>query len=436
MGLNCRNWNGDGTHFLEPLYPSNTSGRWLDTDFLFAMLHGTPYETNEANVLWDESIVPFLKNDPFNAARLKSVGNSYHFDAFKVGAYFKEVAVENGVKYVPQEVSGINVDDETGFITSVTLGDGSVITSDLWFDCTGFKKKLISAVGGEWHSYSDYLPCNKAMPYIYKYQDNETVRPETLSWAMPNGWMWQIPTQERYGCGYVYSDKFVSDEEALREMEEVTGRKITPLRVIKFNPGRQKRVWIKNVIALGLASNFLEPLEATSIHSTIIQIRALMNIYMGEYVHETATEAHSNHYNTYFNSLIDQYADLIQLHYITKREDSAFWKYVKHELPKRDSVSYLIDICKYRCPSPYDTRFLNGGAGWGVYSAILPGLGILTNEVAVKTMRSNGDCISSDDIDTGNNYKKAVLFYKNNRAKYMTHNELIERINNINKPVS
>ena len=123
-------------------------------------------------------------------------------------------------------VKEINVNPITGECDSLDLEDGTNITADLWIDCTGFARLLINKVGANWVSYSDELPTNTAMPYIHKYESAYEAKLETLAWAMPNGWMWQIPTQKRYGCGYVYSSKFVSDEQALKEMEEITGRKI------------------------------------------------------------------------------------------------------------------------------------------------------------------------------------------------------------------
>jgi len=276
LGINCKDWTGDGDGFLEPLQPSSTAWSILDIDYLLSVIHGKPYLSSPTGVVWDENKVPFYSGSLDDGG-----GFAYHFDAHKVGEYFKEIAIKHGVQYISAEVVASSIDETTGEMLNITLDNGDILFSDLWFDCTGFKRKLISDMGGKWHSYSEFLPCNKAMPYIHPYEEDETIRPETLAWAMPNGWMWQIPTQKRYGCGYVYSDKFVTDEQALKEMEEITGRKIQPLKVISFDPGRQEEVWIKNVIAFGLASNFLEPLEATSIHSTIMQIELLLGMYLG-----------------------------------------------------------------------------------------------------------------------------------------------------------
>jgi len=420
LGINCKDWTGDGDGFLEPLQPSSTAWSILDIDYLLSVIHGKPYLSSPTGVVWDENKVPFYSGSLDDGG-----GFAYHFDAHKVGEYFKEIAIKHGAQYISAEVVASSIDETTGEMLNITLDNGDILFSDLWFDCTGFKRKLISDMGGKWHSYSEFLPCNKAMPYIHPYEEDETIRPETLAWAMPNGWMWQIPTQERYGCGYVYSDKFVTDEQALKEMEEITGRKIQPLKVISFDPGRQEEVWIKNVIAFGLASNFLEPLEATSIHSTIMQIELLLGMYLGTTLQETIFETNIKKYNYHFKKMIDEYADLIQMHYMGGREDSDFWKYVKYELPKRNKVTEIIDICKYRCPSPRDWEVFPGASGWGVWATILPGLGILSKKIACNTMWNNNYNIDSDVM-----YDKMLAYFFRETKRFSTHNELIELIKN------
>jgi tryptophan halogenase len=418
LGLNCKNWNGDGKNFLEPLQPSSTSWSALDIDYLLASAHGKSYQASATGTLWDENKVPFYKDT------LKDAGGiGYHFDAHKVGAYFKEVALKNGVELIEADVTETDVCPGTGNLLSVTLDNGNGILADMWFDCTGFNKLLINAVGGKWKSYSEWLPCDRAMPYLHSYEEGETIRPETLAWAMPNGWMWQIPTQQRYGCGYVYSSKFVSDGQALKEMEEITGRKIDPIRIIKFEAGRQEEVWKNNVICFGLASNFLEPLEATSIHSTIVQLEVFISMHLGIDLNETIFDVNVKNYNKFFGKMVDDFKDLIQIHYITKREDTEFWKWVKNEMPKTDKVKEIIEICKYKCPSPRDWDIFSGASGWGVWACILTGLGILDKRAIANTMWNNNLNVDSDIM-----FEKMICHFYNENKKFMTHNELLDFI--------
>jgi len=421
LGINVKDWNGDGKNFLEPLQPTSTVNQNIDIDFHLASLYGESYLASATGVVWQDNLVPFYTGSNNNI--LDNGGHAYHFDAYKVGQYFKEIAIENGVKHISSEVIETVIDSNNKNLSHIKLENGEIIYSDLWFDCTGFSRLLINAVGGSWKSYSEFLPCNKAMPYLHQYEDGEIIRPETLAWAMPNGWMWQIPTHDRYGCGYVYSDKFVNDEQALKEMEEITGRKINPIRVLSFDPGRLEEVWVKNVIAIGLSSHFLEPLEATSIHATIVQIDTFSNIFMGAFSEETLYETNRKKYNQFFGKMVDDFASLIRIHYVTKRQDSDFWKYVNNELPKTEKVEEILEICKFRSPCIYDWDIFPGASGWGVWATILTGLGILDKKIIHNDMWNHNYIQDSEMM-----YEKMLSHFLNYKKYFISHNQLIEKL--------
>jgi tryptophan halogenase len=419
MGVHCKNWNGDGKSYFEPLQSSKTGQYSPDIDYLLATKYDESHRSSPMGVFWDNNLVPFPKN-----SYAAHGAYSYHFDAHKVGAYFKKLALENGVKHIDAEIHNLDINPNTGDLESVDLKNtNQTITADLWFDCTGFARALIGPMGGGWTSYSKHLPVNKALTYLHPYEDGEKIAPETLAWAMPNGWMWQIPTGDRYGCGYVYSDKFVTDEQAHKELEEVTGRKITPLRTISFDPGRVNEVWKNNVLSLGLASCFLEPLEATSIHGTIVQIDMFINLYLHYSKEHTFYQTARDRYNKAVARLVDDYRDLIQIHYVTKREDSEFWKYCKNDLEYTDKVKEILEICKHRSPSFRDFEFFIGASGWGVWAWILAGLGHVTPELANDSLLDNNLNIDDDFM-----YDKIKTIYNQNLDKYYTHNEFLADI--------
>ena len=419
LGVHCKDWNGDGKSYFEPLQPTQTFTDHVDIDFLLATVYSESHNGSITGPMWEQKVVPFYTNN-FTATG----GYSYHFDAHLVGQYFKEVALLNGVKFIDAEVHNLDVNPNTGNLESVELKEtGEVITGDLWFDCTGFKKLLTTAVGNEWVSYKKWLPVNKALTYFHPYEENEQISPETLALALPNGWMWQIPTQERYGCGYVYSDKFITDEQALDELKTITGRDIKSHRVIEFEPGRLRENWTANVVAAGLSSNFLEPLEATSIHSTIVALDLFTNHYMDVEIDRILYPAARRKYNKVISNMMDSYKGLIQLHYMTKREDSEFWKYCKYDLERLDDVKDIMEICEYRSPSFRDFDNFPGSGGWGVISYILTGLDILTKRVCADTLW-NYDLNTNSDMA----YSRLEHLYQNNVNKYYTHNQFIEHV--------
>jgi hypothetical protein len=147
---------------------------------------------------------------------------------------------------------------------------------DFVFDCSGFHRLLIGKhFNSEWASYKEYLPVDMAVPFFIPI--DEEIPPYTEAIAMKYGWMWKIPLQNRYGCGYVFDSSLISEEDAAKEIEEYLGFVPEYPRknkgAFKFNAGGYKTPWVKNCIAIGLASNFIEPLEATSIFSSIDSLR-------------------------------------------------------------------------------------------------------------------------------------------------------------------
>jgi len=376
MGLYCKDWNGIGTDFYSPLHPTDTALGSTDFDLLVSMCMGDYYDGSPTGYLQANGYSAYgTSKSDFGA------GSAYHFDAHKVGEYFKSVAVKQGVKCIDTEVTSLNRNSLNGKLESVETTTGK-IEADFWIDCSGFARVLIGPMGGGWKSFSEYLPVNGAIPYIHEFQKDEDVRLETLSWAMPNGWMWQIPTQKRYGCGYVYSDMFTSYDNALNELIKITGRNIEPLRNIKFDVGRVDKFWINNVVAVGLASSFLEPLQATSIHSTIVQMNLLKAQFLRTSISNTINDINRNKYNEHIGNMVDDFKDLIQMQYMTDREDTEFWKYCKYELPKTDFVKYILDASKYRTIGSLDFKEYFGGAGWAVWGWTLAGLNHLNTDTA------------------------------------------------------
>jgi tryptophan halogenase len=353
------------------------------------------------------------------------MGHSYHFDAHAVGKYWKEYALKNGVRVIDSEVLSLNKNTQNGELDSVETTKGT-IEGDLWIDCSGFARVLINPMGGGWKSYSEYLPTNNAMPFIQQFEPNEVPKLETLSHALSNGWMWKIPTQERYGCGYVYSDMFTTEEKALAELRKSLGKDVEPIRNIKFDCGRLENIWVKNVVAVGLSAGFVEPLEATSIHTTIVQLDYLSTISLNFATTKENVnfETNINQHNTFLNKLFDDIKDLIQLHYMSDREDTEFWKYCKYDLKRTDKVKHILDVAKHRCPSTLNFDFYRGAGNWGVWCWTMMGMGHITKEVSQHTLDSYGYTPKSikDEFDSVN--RKNML----NGIKVMKNTEFFDAL--------
>ena len=149
LGIDCIDWNGMGDRFFKPLQPSGTSSWPLDRDFAICSKYGKSAESSPNNFLFEQDLSPVFKD-------LKSsnneIGYAYHFDAHKVGKYFKKIALENGIKLQKGTITDTNLNSINGELQKVILSDGTEIESDFWIDCTGFGRVLSKAVGSKWIS--------------------------------------------------------------------------------------------------------------------------------------------------------------------------------------------------------------------------------------------------------------------------------------------
>ena len=205
--------------------------------------------------------------------------HAFHFDQALLGKYLKRKS--KGVETIDAVVSGIERDGVSGNIAALQLETGERLAADFFIDATGFRKRIIvQELNAPWISYARELPVNRALPFWLDIGEGEEINNYTHAWAQEAGWIWQIPTQTRYGCGYVYSDEFRTPEEAKLEVERALGREIEVRSDIRFQIGRLEKAWIGNCLAVGLSSSFLEPLESTSIHGTIVQMMLFGQRYL------------------------------------------------------------------------------------------------------------------------------------------------------------
>jgi tryptophan halogenase len=249
--------------------------------------------------------------------------HAYHFDQARMGRFLASKARD--ITHVLTEVQDIRRDADTGVITHLLCTDDHRIPVDLVIDCTGFRRAIIGRMGANWHSYSAMLPLNKAMPFWCEHDETRDIPPYTLAQAMNAGWMWGIPIRERMGCGYVFSDHHTTPEQAQSEVEAHLRCKIDPRGLISIDPGRLESAWIGNCIAMGLAQSFLEPLEATSIHGTIVQAMLLASFDPIRPRSDGGKKA-ATAYNKIVVRQVGDFAGFINIHYAGGRRDTDFWR--------------------------------------------------------------------------------------------------------------
>jgi tryptophan 7-halogenase len=255
-------------------------------------------------------------------------GYAYQFDATLFGPYMRKFALTKGVERIEARVVNVECDGESGDVKTLILHDGRRIDGDLFVDCSGFRSLLLGeAVGAEWEDWSHWLPVDRAVALPCE-AENETIEPYTRATAMPAGWRWRIPLQHRVGNGYVYSSSFIGDDAAADAiLGAVEGKPLADPRLLKFRSGRRKNSFVKNVIGVGLASGFLEPLESTSIYLAQMAITYLIELFPSDGV---IRDADRDEFNTLVDMEYDRIRDFLILHYhATTRDDSPFWDHVR-----------------------------------------------------------------------------------------------------------
>jgi tryptophan halogenase len=320
------NWNNDGKHYYHSFL--DTHGKY-ETDERNKNFDFRPYyldKISRSDCYNDIQLSPIISERnqvKYNKHTLENHGQyALHFDANLLAKYLESVGLERGIKLIDDEVIDINTDVE-GYITSFNLKSNDVVDTDFVFDCTGFRRLIIgNFYKSKWNSYKDYLPVNRAMPFFLP-NNNINLEPYTESIAMKYGWMWKIPVQGRYGCGYVFDSSFVSDEEIKQELEEYLGHEINSPRMFSFDPGCYDDVLIKNCMGIGLSASFVEPLEATSIWVSTLMLKQFGNCV--EHIH-ARNPKEVNIVNEYSRRINMDVLNFIHFHYLTKRDDSEFWK--------------------------------------------------------------------------------------------------------------
>jgi tryptophan halogenase len=278
------------------------------------------YSLNTAAALADRFMAPATDVPPNSP--LATIAYAYHFDSSLYARYLRDYAERRGVRRTEGRIGQVQLHPDTGFVQAVVLQGGERIEGELFIDCSGFRGLLIEqALHTGYEEFTRWLPCDRALAVA-----SESVGPPvpyTRATARDAGWQWRIPLQHRTGNGYVYSSAHVSDDEAAATLlGHLDGRALGEPRPLRFTTGMRRKCWHRNVVALGLASGFMEPLESTSIHLVQTGIARLLQLFPRSDFDPVLSER----FNAQTRFEVERVRDFLILHYhATERDDTAFW---------------------------------------------------------------------------------------------------------------
>lgn len=414
-GISFENWNGDGKKYMHPFAENLSefsvkniaSGHQCYTHYLKNLID-QEIDLNEGHY------TSFLSYQ--NKVDVLKISYALHFDAKILAEFLEELGVKRKIKIIEGTYLEA-VQDEQGFIKKLKLNGDREIEGDFFFDCTGLARELIGKLYKQkWISYKDYLPMKKAIPFWL--EGKEDINPYSTATAMKNGWCWQIPLQDRIGAGYVFDSDYTDVDQAVDEATKLFGQKINVRAELDINAGRFENVWVKNCLAVGLASSFIEPLEATSIFLTIAQLKVF-----SEFLHQVGVykELPVKTFNNIASSNLESTFNFIYLHYMTKRSDSEFWKNLRKNYPPPPKLAELLEKIKQGDFVTYDIKEPTTLAGFteNSYLIVAQGLDFFESKPSVNFYR--------DIFPSIPDYKKAMQHMSVTKA--VNHREFLNMIN-------
>jgi tryptophan halogenase len=281
---------------------------------------------------------------------MSTFGYAFQFDASLYAKYLRGFAEHRGVVRTDGKIVDVQLRAADGWVESVKLDSGEAIEGDLFIDCSGFRGLLIEqALQTGYDEWTRWLPCDRAVAMPC---DNAgPLTPYTRATAREAGWQWRIPLQHRTGNGYVYGSQFISDDEAAAQLiSRLDGKPQADPRFLRFVTGRRRKTWNRNVVAIGLAGGFLEPLESTSIHLIQVAITTLIDYMTAESMHESAQfdPRIVAGFNRWIEMEYDRVRDFLILHYhATERDDAPIWNYCR-TMTVPDSLQHKMELFRRR----------------------------------------------------------------------------------------
>ena len=376
-GIKFTNWNNDNNFYYHPFgttnenlgYTAVRSPSYLSTLPLLAssiVIDKGCKNIDLVEKISEKNKVPFIFKSINNhnpVLGYEKVANiAIHFNASKLASRLKEIGLGRGIKLIEQTISNVSL-DENNNVNSLILDDNTKVLCDFVFDCSGFHRLIIGKVfNSKWKSYKNHLPVDSAVPFFIEMDNDIPAYTEAI--AMKYGWIWKIPLQTRYGCGYVYDSSLISEVEAVKEIEDFLGYEPQYPRKDKegfrFNAGCYEESWINNCVSVGLSAGFIEPLEATSIWVTILALEKILG--SPEWLLNNTPEIRED-FNKTILEINSEIVNIIYLHYMGPRKDTDFWKKFTYENAPKD-LKNKIDLWRNRFPNKYDSGKMYNFASW------------------------------------------------------------------------
>lgn len=356
LGIEFCEWDRPGDRYIHPF--GSFGQLWGGIEFQHHWTRARQRGLNPANFEAYSCVIRACQLNAFEFpdsqfTRSTHYAYAYHFDATLYADYLRRWATGRGVQRIEGQVMEVALHPESGNIARLTLKSGTSIEGDLFVDCSGFRSLLLGeTLGSEWQDWSHWLPCDRALAIPCERTGELT--PYTRSTAQRGGWIWRIPLQHRTGNGYVFSSRFIGEEDARETLlRQLDGKALAEPKLLRFRAGRRLHAWKRNCVGIGLASGFLEPLESTSLFLIQRAIQDLLRLMPVKGSADLADCRLSNEFNRRSDALYERIRDFLILHYVANRRfGQSLWDHVRaHPLPS--SLQHKMQLFETRGHVPY-----------------------------------------------------------------------------------
>lgn len=404
-GVKFQNWLGHGEHFFHSVSEAfflelPQGGKWT---YSYQLARGAGPKD-----LVHDYLEQNLVREPYTDC------NQFHFDNHRLNQYLHSLAQQLGIPLIQAHVRDCVITDQ-GIQSLIT--DQGTLDYDFYLDCTGQQRLLIcETLGVAWQSYAQYLPLDRAL--VWSQAADPQIPTHTLSRAQDQGWRFEIPTQGRVGMGYIFSSAHSSEDQIRAELAQDPRLRAEQARVIKFQPGQVSQAWHQNCVAMGLAQSFVEPLEASSIGSTVQQTWLLAQL-LPQYAQgdRSARIDYCDRVNQFMSNVLS----FVSLHYQTPRSDTAFWQ-ACHRLPLCPELVQRLSEFRERMPDRGDfpDRWqMFKEANW---LQIMVGLGLLPPEAVQRDLDLTPQWLQQMISD-----RVQAIDHSRSRDQYWEHAAVIAR---------
>jgi len=414
LGVLFKNWipNEEYYHGFGQVTCDSSEQQNDDLSDNYSAFHSLLNNTYNGGVNWNKAntLIP---------NKLTGYHYAFHITTDKLCNFLFDY-LKDRVTLIPDVISRVTSDGKN--IQSVTGKNTGNYHADLFVDASGFKSILLNTLNPEWVDLSDNLPIDSAIPQLVN-NNTGKIPTYTLSEATQNGWIWQIPTQERFGTGYLYSSKFTSDDEAKEDynrwLNDNHGVQLESDRIIKWKTGHWKEAWIGNCVAVGLSGGFIEPLEALTHQYLTFMVETFVSI------NSTLKNLDYNRdrFNMVQNRIFFDYSQFLNLHYCTNRDDSPFWRHMTNS--KTKWVRTMEQKCKHEFLDLFRNDDMLDYWGHDNYIQVMNGIHMF-NKDAIKDYalsRKNSEQLFKDA-------KEQHEFIENSKKQfeYVDHKQFLESI--------